>query len=66
MLCVSGVLEGFVTPSPLPTAARVGIGIVVWCAFLGYIGVYGRRAVQAGELGDVELHLRTQLAPTAG
>jgi hypothetical protein len=28
--------------------------------------VYGRRAVQAGELGDVELHLRTQLAPTAG
>ena len=66
VLCVSGAIEGFVTPSGLPTWARVGIGVVVWCAFISYVVVFGRRAVAAGELGDVELHLRTQLAPTAG
>ena len=66
VLCVSGALEGFVTPSPLPTWARVGIGVVVWCVFLSYVVVFGRRAVAAGEGGDVELHLRSELAPAAG
>ncbi|BEP14676.1 stage II sporulation protein M [Acidothermaceae bacterium B102] len=66
VLCVSGMLEGFVTPSPLPTSARIAIGIAVWMAFLTYIVVFGRRAVAAGELGDVSLHLRAELAPTSG
>ena len=43
VLAVSGLLEAFVTPSPLPTAARVGTGLVVWLAFLGYVVVCGRR-----------------------
>ncbi len=50
-LAVSGVIEAFVTPSPLPTVARIGIGIIVWLAFLGYVLGPGRRAVLAGEMG---------------
>ena len=47
-------IEAFVTPSPLPTWARIGIGASVWVAFLTYVFVLGRRAAQAGSLGDVE------------
>jgi uncharacterized membrane protein SpoIIM required for sporulation len=64
-LLVSGVLEAFVTPSPLPTWARVGIGALVWVAFLAYVFVLGRRAAAAGSLGAVEGAGATHLAPTA-
>ncbi|HEV8164080.1 MAG TPA: stage II sporulation protein M, partial [Actinomycetota bacterium] len=52
-LMVSGVVEAFVTPSGLPTWARIGIGASLWLAFLAYAVVLGGRAVRAGELGDV-------------
>ncbi len=65
VLAISGILEGFVTPSPLPTWARLAIGIAVWCAFMAYIVVLGGRAVRAGETGDVSLDLRSQLAPVS-
>ena len=41
---VAGLLEGFVTGSPLPTWARVGIGVVVWAAFGTYVVRLGRDA----------------------
>src|SRR5256714_1437461 len=44
VLAVSGLIEAFVTPSPLPTAARVGIGVLAWLGFLAYVVVLGRRA----------------------
>jgi len=65
-LFVSGVVEAFVTPSPLPTWARVGIGAALWLAFLVYVVVLGGRAVRAGELGDVRGSGATDVAPTAG
>ena len=40
----AGVIEGFVTPSSLPTAARVGIGLAVEVAFVSYVVGFGRRA----------------------
>ena len=43
VLLVSGVIEGFVTPSGLPTWARIGIGVVAESAFLAYVFVLGRR-----------------------
>jgi uncharacterized membrane protein SpoIIM required for sporulation len=52
-LLVSGLIEAFVTPSPLPAWARIGIGGVVEAAFLCYVLILGRRAVAAGETGDV-------------
>lgn len=64
-LLVSGFIEAFVTPSPLPTWARVGIGASVWLAFLTYVFVLGRRAAQAGSLGDVEGAGAMDVAPTA-
>ncbi|KUH95974.1 stage II sporulation protein M [Mycobacterium sp. IS-1556] len=54
VLLVSGLIEALVTPSPLPTAARIGIGVAVEIAFLAYIFHFGRRAERAGETGDVE------------
>jgi hypothetical protein len=43
-----------VTPSPLPTFVRIGIGVAVEMAFLSYIFHFGRKAVRAGESGDIE------------
>ncbi|MFN8077208.1 MAG: stage II sporulation protein M [Kineosporiaceae bacterium] len=65
VLFVSGIVEAFVTPSPLPTWARIGIGALVWLAFLGYVTVLGRRAVRAGETGDVTADVAGDVGRTA-
>jgi len=54
VLAVSGVIEAFVTPSPLPTWARIGLGAVAEMSFCRYVIFFGRRAVRAGESGDIE------------
>ena len=54
VLFVSGLIEGFVTPSGLPTAGRVGIGILAELVFLTYVFVLGRQAVRRGATGDVD------------
>jgi uncharacterized membrane protein SpoIIM required for sporulation len=64
VLAVSGGLEAFVTPSGLPTWARVGIGVFVELVFISYLWRYGRRAVAAGETGDLEASLRGDALPT--
>jgi uncharacterized membrane protein SpoIIM required for sporulation len=66
VLLVSGVIEAFVTPSPLPTWARVGIGCLVELAFLAYVIVCGRRAERAGETGDLPVGLVADTVPVAG
>lgn len=48
---VAGIIEGFVTPSGLPTAVRVGIGVAVETAFVAYIVSFGRRAAAQGLTG---------------
>ncbi|MFM9590610.1 stage II sporulation protein M [Streptomyces scabiei] len=65
VLFVSGAIEGFVTPSGLPTWARIGIGVLAELAFLAYVYVLGGRAVRAGDTGDVEEHERSATVPTA-
>jgi len=57
VLVVSGVIEGFVTPSGLPTWARVTIGVVAEAAFLAYVFVLGRQAYARGHTGDVDASL---------
>ena len=54
VLLVSGLIEALVTPSPSPAFVRVGIGVIAEVAFLSYIAYFGRRAVKAGETGDIE------------
>lgn len=46
---VAGLIEGFVTGSSLPTVVRVGTGVVVEVAFLAYLWVFGRVAVEDEE-----------------
>ena len=53
VLLVAGLLEALVTPSPFPTIVRVAIGVLVEALFLAYIVHFGRRAVAAGETGDL-------------
>ncbi len=65
VLFVSGVIEAFVTPSPLPTWARIGIGVVAEILFLAYVFVLGRRAALAGETGDVGDDAESAVAPYA-
>ena len=65
VLFVSGAIEVFVTPSGLPTWARIGIGVAVELAFLVYVFVLGGRAVRAGETGDVDTAERSATVPTA-
>ncbi|POX45598.1 hypothetical protein C3489_33790 [Streptomyces sp. Ru71] len=65
VLFVSGAIEGFVTPSGLPTWGRIAIGIAAEAAFLTYVYVLGGRAVREGESGDVEAAERSATLPTA-
>ena len=53
-LFVSGLIEGFVTPSALPVWAKITIGALALGAFLAYMLVVGRRAVRAGQTGDLD------------
>jgi len=64
-LAVSGALEAFVTPSGLPTWARIGLGAVAESAFVTYVVVLGRRAERAGESGDLAVEFRGDAVPTA-
>ncbi|MFZ4156806.1 stage II sporulation protein M [Streptomyces pseudogriseolus] len=65
VLFVSGALEGFVTPSGLPTWARITIGVVAELAFLAYVYILGGRAARAGESGDLEASGRSADVPVA-
>ena len=57
VLLVSGVIEAFVTPSGLPTWARVGIGVLAEALFFAYVFVLGRAAVRRGYTGDLDAAL---------
>ena len=54
VLLVSGLIEGFVTPAPLPIPMKLAFGALVWLGFLGYVFGLGLPAVAAGETADVD------------
>ena len=54
VLFVSGCIEAFVTPSGLPTWARIGIGVLAEAVFLTYVFVLGRQAFHRGQTGDID------------
>ena len=64
VLAVSGLLEAFVTPSPLPTILRIAIGVLVWGAFLAYVVVLGRRAADDRVSTDLEAALNEDVRPS--
>lgn len=65
ILLVTGVIEAFVTPSPLPTWLRVGVGVVAEGLFGAYVWILGRRAYRAGESGDVAAADREATVPVS-
>jgi uncharacterized membrane protein SpoIIM required for sporulation len=65
VLAISGAIEGFVTPSPLPTFARIGIGVLAFGGFLFYVIFFGRRASRVGETGDLRVGEREDYVPMA-
>jgi uncharacterized membrane protein SpoIIM required for sporulation len=66
VLLVSGVIEAFVTPSGLPTWARVGIGVLAEIGFFAYVFVLGRAAYLRGETGDIDASLLEDRVATRG
>ena len=66
VLLVSGVIEAFVTPSGLPTWARVGIGVLAEIGFFAYVFVVGRAAYLRGETGDIDASLLEDRVATQG
>jgi uncharacterized membrane protein SpoIIM required for sporulation len=64
VLLLSGVIEAFVTPSPLPAWARILIGAVAEAVFLCYAILLGRRASAVGQTPDIED--APDAAPVAG
>jgi uncharacterized membrane protein SpoIIM required for sporulation len=64
VLATSGAIEAFVTPSNLPSWARIGIGAVAEVAFLSYVIVAGRRAQRLGLSADIAE--APEHAPVAG
>lgn len=66
ILLISGIIEAFVTPSGLPTWARIAIGVLAETAFFAYVFVLGRRAYRAGWTGDIAQHLVEDRVAVAG
>lgn len=63
VLFISGVLEAFITPSPLPTWARICVGALAEAGFFIYVFTLGRYAVLRGETGDVAAADQGDTAP---
>lgn len=63
VLLLSGIIEAFVTPSGLPTWARIGIGALAEVGFLTYVFTAGRWAFGRGETGDLAARDDGDVAP---
>ena len=49
----AGLIEGFVTPSSLPTEARISIGAAAFLAFWSYVLLLGPGAAARGHTGRI-------------
>lgn len=66
VLVVSGLIEGYVTPSGLPAPVRIGIGVVALLGFLYLMLVRGRDVVARGTTGDLDEDAIGTADPVAG
>ena len=53
-LLLSGLVEGWITRQEWPWPIKIGIGTLALAVFLAYQWGVGRRAVRAGETGDLD------------
>jgi uncharacterized membrane protein SpoIIM required for sporulation len=54
VLFISGCVEAFVTPAPLPVLIRDFIGFTIWVGFLAYVWILGRMAHASETAGGLE------------
>lgn len=54
VLFISGLVEGFITPSPLPIWLRMSIGLTVFAAYWAYALLLGKKAYNDGARGDLD------------
>ncbi|WP_265521837.1 stage II sporulation protein M [Oerskovia flava] len=66
VLAVSGLVEGFVTGSGMAWWLKIIIGAITLAGFWTYTILLGRRAVAAGETGDLSSDHTGDVAPVAG
>jgi len=66
VLAVSGLIEGFLTGGALPWAVKIAVGALALAAFWTYTIVLGRRAVAAGETGDLDADRAGHALPVVG
>jgi uncharacterized membrane protein SpoIIM required for sporulation len=59
---VAGFIEGFVTPSALPTALRIAVGASAFALFVVYVVALGSRAERRGLTGLLGEATRDELA----
>lgn len=64
-LFVSGLVEGFVTPSNLPWALKVGLGVIACGTLWTFVFVGGRVGLRGGVSGDVGPDMQAEQAPFA-
>ncbi len=58
---IAGLIEGFVTPSPLDTWARVSIGVAAFAAFWAYVIAFGPAAAALGHTGSIRDSVRVEV-----
>jgi uncharacterized membrane protein SpoIIM required for sporulation len=56
MFLGAGLIEGFITGSGLPVWLRIGIGALLWIAYVGYLVTQGRIAASQGITGRLSEH----------
>jgi len=66
VLGVSGIIEAFVTPSSMPGAIKIGIGVLALASYWFYVIFFGRRAIAVGETGDMSEYEKGSTALVSG
>ena len=56
LLFISGLIEGFVTPNPIPPALKIAIGVLYTILVIGYAWYFGKRAARVGMSADLDDH----------
>lgn len=54
VLGASAIVEAFVTPSPMPTWAKITIGAAVLAVYWAYTMIFGGRAARSGETSHLD------------
>jgi len=51
LLVIAGLIEGFVSPQPIPFAIKIGIGVITGITLFSYLLLAGREFPEEDEKG---------------